>query len=137
MILVLNLALSVVFMILCTVLAFKTRHFPKNYNEAKYIGITLYLSCVAWAVFLPGYFLTNPKNDFLREYLMCAISIAIGYITLFGLFGRKVGMLIFGVPKGLKGSSTPSWNLSENEAEERLQQVNYMKSAQTQDMLLQ
>ena len=38
-ILVLNLSLSVVFMILCTVLAFKTRRFPKNYNEAKYIGM--------------------------------------------------------------------------------------------------
>ena len=47
--LLLNLALSVIFMISCTVLAFKTRHFPKNYNETKFIGITLYLSCVAWA----------------------------------------------------------------------------------------
>ena len=69
------------FMISCTVLAFKTRHFPKNYNEAKYIGITLYITCVAWAVFLPAYFLRSQKQIyFIREYLMCAICIVVGYI---------------------------------------------------------
>ena len=136
-ILLLNLALSVIFMVLCTVLAFKTRHFPKNYNEAKHIGITLYLSCVAWAVFFPGYFLTNPKTEFLREYLMCAICVAIGYITLFGLFGRKVGMLLFGVPKGIDGNNQTSWNLSENHTSERhFQLTNSLKSVPTQDMLL-
>lgn len=77
----LNLFLSVMFMISCTVLAFKTRHFPKNYSEAKYIGITLYITCVAWAVFLPAYFLRSQKQIyFIREYLMCAICIVVGYI---------------------------------------------------------
>lgn len=138
-ILVLNLALSVIFMVLCTVLAFKTRHFPKNYNEAKYIGITLYLSCVAWAVFFPGYFLTNPKAEFLREYLMSAISVVIGYITLFGLFGRKVGMLLFGVPKGMHSNSQTPWNLSEHDSDDRgeVKLLNGLKSVPTTDMLLQ
>lgn len=117
--LLLNLALSVIFMISCTVLAFKTRHFPKNYNEAKYIGITLYLSCVAWAVFFPGYFLTDPKTEFLREYLMCAICVAIGYITLFGLFGQKMKMLMCGVPSGVEGKTQPTWYLSENDTNDK------------------
>ena len=49
--LLLNLLLSVVFMICCTWYAFKTRNFPKNYNESKYIGITMYITCICWAVF--------------------------------------------------------------------------------------
>ena len=91
----LNLALSVVFMICCTFLAFKTRNFPKNYNEAKYIGITMYITCVCWAVFLPAYFVTPSLNTFLKEYLMCSICIIIGMVTLFGLFGQKVQILLF------------------------------------------
>ena len=94
----LRLALSVVFMISCTVLAFKTRHFPKNYNEAKFIGITLYITCVAWAVFFPAFFLASGKENFLREYFMCSICVTIGYITLLGLFSQKIKLLLFPKP---------------------------------------
>jgi len=79
--LILNLSLSVLFMICCTVLAFKTRHFPKNYNEAKHIGITLYITCVVWSLFLPIFFLSRTVDyDFLREYLMCIVCILIGFV---------------------------------------------------------
>ena len=91
----LNVTLSVIFMVSSTVLAFKTRHFPKNYNESKYIGITLYVTCVSWALFFPGYFFASSENsDFLREYLMCTLCVLIGYITLLGLFGPKVKLLL-------------------------------------------
>ena len=92
----LNVILSVIFMVSSTVLAFKTRHYiPKNYNESKYIGITLYITCVSWAFFFPGYFFASSENsDFLREYLMCTLCVLIGYITLLGLFGQKVKLLL-------------------------------------------
>ena len=91
----LNVILSVIFMVSSTVLAFKTRHFPKNYNESKYIGITLYITCVSWALFFPGYFFASSENsDFLREYLMCTLCVLIGYITLLGLFGPKIKLLL-------------------------------------------
>ena len=91
----LTVILSVIFMISSTILAFKTRHFPKNYNESKYIGITLYITCVSWALFFPGYFFTSSENsDYLREYLMCTLCVLIGYITLLGLFGHKVKLLL-------------------------------------------
>ncbi|XP_057309265.1 metabotropic glutamate receptor 3-like [Hydractinia symbiolongicarpus] len=92
--LLLNLALSVIFMIACTILAFKTRHFPKNYNEAKFIGITLYITCVTWSIFLPTYFLaTGQEEAFIKEYLMCGVCIVNGYVTLVGLFGQKIKIL--------------------------------------------
>ena len=135
-----NLALSVIFMISCTVLAFKTRHFPKNYNEAKYIGVTLYLSCVTWAVFFPGYFLPNPKTEFLREYLMCGICVAIGYITLFGLFGQKVRMLLCNNKStiSIEADTHPTWYLSEIEANDKHhpQFAECLTSLPTQDTLI-
>ena len=95
LLMLLNLVISVIFMVSSTVLAFKTRHFPKNYNESKYIGITLYITCVSWALFFPGYFLASSGNtEFLREYLMCTICVLIGYITLLGLFGPKLKLLL-------------------------------------------
>lgn len=91
----LSLTMSVMFMLCCTVLAFKTRHFPKNYNEAKDIGVTLYITCVVWSVFLPAYFMVTPwRVEFIREYLMSGVSILVGYISLFGLFGRKLKILL-------------------------------------------
>ena len=112
----LNLVLSVLFMLFCTVLAFRTRHFPKNYNEAKFIGITLYITCVAWAVFLPAYFMTGGMGDFWREYLMCGICIAVGYITLLGLFGQKVKILLCPKPssKSDNNSQMLPYNLSDD-----------------------
>ena len=90
-----NLALSAFFVLLCTILAFKTRLFPKNYNEAKFIGVTLYITCVIWSVFLPAYYLTAGKGIYIRECLICILCIAIGFVTLFGLFGQKMRLLIW------------------------------------------
>lgn len=111
----LNLFISVFFILACTVLAFKTRNFPKNYNEAKHIGVTLYITCITWSVFIPAYFLL-PENDFVREYFMCGICIAIGFITLIGLFGYRINMLAN--KKHLKpdNNSAPSWNLSQSKS---------------------
>ena len=119
---ILNLSLSVLFMISCTVLAFKTRHFPKNYNEAKYIGITLYITCVIWSLFLPIFFLTSAvEYDFLREYLMCIICVLIGFVTLCGMFGPKVLMIYHTPPEGTSQGSLPTWyitNSRDNETDQ-------------------
>ena len=113
MLMFLNLVLSVIFMFSSTVLAFKTRHFPKNYNESKYIAITLYVTCVAWALFFPGYFFASSENrGFLREYLICIICVLIGYITLLGLFGSKLKLLLFTSKKKLDQKSNESQSLS-------------------------
>jgi metabotropic glutamate receptor 6/7/8 len=52
--------------ILCTTYAFKTRKIPENFNEAKYIGFTMYSTCIVWLAFIPIYFGTN--NDFKVSY---------------------------------------------------------------------
>ena len=107
----LNLAMSVVFMFSCTVLAFKTRHFPKNFNEAKDIGVTLYVTCVIWSVFLPAYFLTVPwRVPFIRDFLITGLSTVIGYTSLYGLFGRKLKILLTDKRRILKENSSEIFN---------------------------
>ena len=41
---------------------FKTRKIPENFNEAKYIGVTMYSTCIVWLAFVAIYFATF--NDY-------------------------------------------------------------------------
>ena len=90
----LNLMFSVVFMICCTWYAFKTRNFPKNYNESKYIGFTMYITCLCWAIFLPMYFISEEDETYMRVHLLCVVMICIGFLNLLGLFGQKVRLIL-------------------------------------------
>ena len=92
--LVLNLALSVGLMCCCTWYAFKTRNFPKNYNESKYIGFTMYITSVCWALFLPTYFLSKSNNTHIHEHLTCVLVTAVAFVSLVGLFGQRMLVLL-------------------------------------------
>ncbi|XP_057289377.1 metabotropic glutamate receptor 3-like [Hydractinia symbiolongicarpus] len=83
---------SVVSIAFCTVLAFKTRNFPKNYNEAKYIGITLYVTCCCWLAFTILLIMSG-DDVFSLEYRLSLFCLCNGYITLLGLFGQKLWIL--------------------------------------------
>jgi metabotropic glutamate receptor 6/7/8 len=60
--LVLSLLYNMLLIILCTFYAFKTRKIPENFNEAKYIGFTMYSTCIVWLAFVAIYFGTY--NDY-------------------------------------------------------------------------
>ena len=85
---VVNLSFVMLLMLLCTVYAFKTRNFPKNFNESKYIGITMYITCAIWTVFFPFYLNTTHSN--LHVHLISSAYIIIGFVTLIGLFAQKL-----------------------------------------------
>lgn len=91
--LVVNICYNSLLMFLCTIFAFKTRNFPRNFNEAKYIGISMYLTCSVWIVFFPSYL--NTSSSYVRVYLTSGTLIAIGSITLCGLLVPKVVILFF------------------------------------------
>jgi metabotropic glutamate receptor 2/3 len=88
-----NLCYVMVLMVLCTAYAFKTRTFPKNFNESKYIGITMYITCAVWMSFFPFYL--NTKYSSTHIYLISGASIVIGLVTLIGLFAQKVYIIYF------------------------------------------
>ncbi len=47
----------------CTVYAIKTRKVPENFNEAKFIGFTMYTTCIIWLAFVPLYFGTGNSYE--------------------------------------------------------------------------
>lgn len=60
--LMMSLVYNMLLILMCTLYAFKTRKIPENFNEAKYIGFTMYSTCIVWLAFIPIYFGTN--NDY-------------------------------------------------------------------------
>ena len=89
------LSYNMLLMGLCTFMAFKTRMFPRNFNEAKYIGLTMYFTCFVWIIFFPFYM--SAGNGLHRIIWECIATISIGWITLLGLFGPKIYLLFVGV----------------------------------------
>ena len=80
-----------------TVYAFKSRKFPKNYNEAYNIGVTMYLSCVLWAIFIPMLLFVKIQstNPFSQIFVIANFTNIIGLVSLAGLFGPKARRLLF------------------------------------------
>ncbi|XP_075430332.1 metabotropic glutamate receptor 2 isoform X2 [Ascaphus truei] len=54
-----SLTYNVLLVLLCTLYAFKTRKCPENFNEAKFIGFTMYTTCIIWLAFLPIFYVTS------------------------------------------------------------------------------
>lgn len=50
-----------ILIVMCTVYAVKTRNLPENFNEAKFIGFTMYTTCVIWVAFVLIYFSSDNK----------------------------------------------------------------------------
>ena len=51
-----SLVYNMLLIIVCTVYAVKTRKIPENFNESKFIGFTMYTTCIIWLAFVPIYF---------------------------------------------------------------------------------
>ncbi|XP_077998831.1 metabotropic glutamate receptor 3-like [Glandiceps talaboti] len=89
----LGLAYPIFLMILCTLYAIKTRKIPEAFNEAKFIGFTMYTTCIIWLAFIPIY-LTTANNIEVRITTTCfAISLS-GFVVLACLFSPKVYIVL-------------------------------------------
>uniref|UniRef100_A0A1B0DIM6 G-protein coupled receptors family 3 profile domain-containing protein n=1 Tax=Phlebotomus papatasi TaxID=29031 RepID=A0A1B0DIM6_PHLPP len=92
--LIMSLVYNMILIILCTLYAFKTRKIPENFNEAKYIGFTMYSTCIVWLAFLPIYFGTN--NDYkIQISSMCMCLSISASVALACLFTPKVYLVLF------------------------------------------
>lgn len=92
--LVLSLLYNMLLIILCTYYAFKTRKIPENFNEAKYIGFTMYSTCIVWLAFVPIYFGTN--NDYKVQTATLCMCVNISASVALGcLFTPKVYIVLF------------------------------------------
>ncbi|XP_043234513.1 metabotropic glutamate receptor 3-like, partial [Amphibalanus amphitrite] len=91
---VVSLGYNMVLIILCTWYAFKTRKIPENFNEAKYIGFTMYSTCIVWLAFVPIYFTTY--NEYKVQLASLCICVTISAtVALLCLFTPKLYIVIF------------------------------------------
>ncbi|XP_023932767.1 metabotropic glutamate receptor 5 [Lingula anatina] len=95
-----NLCLIVV----CSVHAFKTRKLPDNFNESRFISMTVYTTLVIWLAFIPTYFTTG-KAYYKVILLACALIIN-DTVALSFLFLPKVYAVLYVDQDTLKMTST-------------------------------
>ncbi|XP_077866543.1 metabotropic glutamate receptor 1 [Saccoglossus kowalevskii] len=89
---------------MCTFYAFKTRNVPENFNEAKFIGFTMYTTCIIWLAFIPLYFGSNE----MRTIVVCfAVSLS-ATVALACLFFQKTYIILFKPERNRRSSMTTS-----------------------------
>ncbi|XP_022245723.1 metabotropic glutamate receptor-like [Limulus polyphemus] len=96
-----SLAYNMFLITICTVYAVKTRKIPENFNESKFIGFTMYTTCIVWLAFVPIYFGTG--NSFEVQITTLCVSISLSaFVALFCLFSPKVYIIVFHPDKNVR-----------------------------------
>lgn len=90
---IIGLSYPILLIIICTVYAILTRKIPEAFNESKYIGLSMYTTCIIWLAFVPIYFSTA-NNIELRLATMCfSISLS-ATVVLVCLFTPKLYIIL-------------------------------------------
>ncbi|XP_014680839.1 PREDICTED: metabotropic glutamate receptor-like [Priapulus caudatus] len=72
-----SLAYVMLLIITCTVYAVKTRKIPENFNESKFIGFTMYTTCIVWLAFVPIYFGTLNNYEVSATSVCLSVSLSV------------------------------------------------------------
>lgn len=91
---------------MCTVYAVKTRNVPENFNEAKFIGFTMYTTLVIWIAFIPIYFGSD-----LKILTMCLCISFSAIVALILLFFPKLYIILFKPEKNNRSFFTTAKNV--------------------------
>ncbi|XP_043471687.1 metabotropic glutamate receptor 7-like isoform X1 [Leptopilina heterotoma] len=103
--LMMSLVYNMFLILMCTLYAFKTRKIPENFNEAKYIGFTMYSTCIVWLAFVPIYFGTN--NDYKIQIASMCMCINISATVALGcLLSPKVYLVLFQPYKNVRSGQS-------------------------------
>ncbi|XP_054163269.1 metabotropic glutamate receptor 1-like [Oppia nitens] len=94
---------------MCTVYAIKTRNVPENFNEAKFIGFTMYTTLVIWIAFVPIYFNSNINQFKVITLCMCISFSAI--VALLLLFVPKIYIMLVKPEKNNRSYFTTAKNV--------------------------
>ncbi|XP_022094810.1 metabotropic glutamate receptor 2-like [Acanthaster planci] len=85
---IISLSYNVILVVLCSVHAFITRKVPNNYNESRFISLSVYTTLVIWLAFIPCYFLI--PGAVVQLVVMAVALIISGSITLAFMFFPKL-----------------------------------------------
>lgn len=96
-------SLPIILVVICTIYAIITRNIPEAFNESKYIGFTMYTTCVIWLAFVPIYFSTAYDIK-LRIATMCYSIILSATVTLICMFAPKLYVILTHPEKNIRQS---------------------------------
>ncbi|VDM11277.1 unnamed protein product [Wuchereria bancrofti] len=89
-----SLAYDAALIVLCTVYAIKTRKVPENFNETRFIGFTMYTTCVLWLSWI--FFFFGTGSDFQIQTTSLCISISMSSnVALACIFLPKIWIILF------------------------------------------
>ncbi len=95
-----SLAYNFFLLLMTTYFAFLTRKVPDNFNEAKFINMTVYSLCIIWLGFLPAYFVSLQfGTQYASFFLLLAIFLSAS-TTLLCLLTPKVIIVIVKKTRG-------------------------------------
>ncbi|XP_067659268.1 metabotropic glutamate receptor 8-like [Haliotis asinina] len=87
----------------CTFYALFTRKIPEAFNESKYIGFTMYTTCIIWLAFVVIYF-TTASNIQMRLATMCfSISLS-ATVALVCMFTPKLYIILLHPERNVRQS---------------------------------
>lgn len=93
----------IILVIICTIYAILTRKIPEAFNESKYIGFTMYTTCIIWLAFVPIYFSTA-NNIKMRIATMCfSISLS-ATVALVCMFTPKLYIILLRPERNVRQS---------------------------------
>ena len=92
--LIVSLGYNLLLLILSTYFAFLARKIPENFNEARYINVTLYTIIIIWIAFIPTYFATNHLSTTYHTSSLIIAIVLSATTTLGCLFMPKIYLII-------------------------------------------
>uniref|UniRef100_A0A0K0D123 G_PROTEIN_RECEP_F3_4 domain-containing protein n=1 Tax=Angiostrongylus cantonensis TaxID=6313 RepID=A0A0K0D123_ANGCA len=96
-----SLAYDGILIIACTVYAVKTRKVPENFNETKFIGFSMYTTCVVWLSWI--FFFFGTGSDFQIQTTSLCISISMSAnVALVCIFSPKLWIILFEKHKNVR-----------------------------------
>ncbi|KAI6177304.1 G-PROTEIN-RECEP-F3-4 domain-containing protein [Aphelenchoides bicaudatus] len=110
-------------LVACTYFAIKTRKVPENFNETKFIGFSMYTTCILWGSFVMLFFGT-PNNFQIQNTSLC-ISISMSAnVVLALIFWPKLFTIIFKKHKNTNESSMRKYTMRSTYANSNAEPTN-------------
>jgi len=95
------------------VYAVLTRNIPEAFNESKFIGFTMYTTCIIWLAFVPIYFTSSQSNHIALNITTLSVSISLSAtVTLLCLFTPKLYIILLHPEKNIRQSMMPQHKYS-------------------------
>ena len=84
---------NMVLIVACAFFGYLTRKLPENFNDSRYIFVSISTTLFMWSVFLPTYFTAFHAHHQAALLSVCLLFNA--YITMVGQFGPKIYAVLF------------------------------------------